>query len=333
MKKQIEIAYQYLIDGEITKAVMLCLRIARQTNDISNIAFFLQELSSDNKASLTTFFGETAHLTSDSQKKIWELATQRWLSERELPESFLGKDRIYDKGIGELESSIKSSQESLSDYTLPSGMTPYDTAAFENSSRSKRESLRLWIGILSAIKEKVRARCLNFLITIEKQISFQEEFFNFQNQSVHSVINFFKRNENDIYLKTMKICELASKLDGENRSLLLTEIRRTIQAMADFFFPPTDELYLCQDGKDRKMDADAYLNRLQEFIKISFRKSHLRDLIVLDSENLASYSRKLNDLAGKGVHNYISEHEANYSLYTFFTLGSNLIFLYEEKKT
>jgi hypothetical protein len=69
--------------------------------------------------------------------------------------------------------------------------------------------------------------------------------------------------------------------DDESYSLLLTEIRRAIKAIADFFYPPINKVVTCLDGKERLLGEEQYLNRLHEYIMNIKNKPTSRKLLLL----------------------------------------------------
>lgn len=335
MKKIIEDGYSYLCEDRLINAAMVCLRIARKLNDYWNIGYFLRETTSDIETFNDIFFSETSSLKEDSSKYLFEKTRDRWIKERTLPDGneHSKNPMVYPKSVGELEANLRTFESAINDYQTPQGMTPFDTAYFEDSNAQIRGTLRKNIRELSTIKERIRARCYNYLITIEKQYEAQQKQSSHDLNLIHEVNNYFKSNNTDIHNKLIKICELAESNEQESWSLLLTEIRRAISSVADFYYPPQNDEVKCCDGANRMLGKEQYLNRIQEYIRKFIKKSTSRELLLLEFDNLDKIIRKLNELSSKGVHDTVTKRESRQCLYSFYAFCSNLVCAIELKET
>jgi hypothetical protein len=334
MNELIEKAFKKLEENDIVQCISLCLRLARLNNDYLNTAMFLREVSTDRKAFQETLFNETKHLNKEAQKFIFEKTLDKWLAERQMSYKDIGPNepKINVSSIGELLNDIRIAEESLKDFKTPTRMTPIDTASFEDENQKLRGKTRLYLGELNIVIERIRARCLNFLITLEKQNKEQEDAKKIQLNFFNEVNNFFKERDNSVYIKLLKSLELLNHNDEESHSLLLTEIRRCIKSVADYFYPAKNEKIKCFDGQERLLGDDQYLNRLSEFIYSTSKQKNSRELLIEELENLDRISRKLNDLSSKGVHSNVNFREAKHCLLSFYNFVSNLILLQQEKE-
>ena len=68
-----------------------------------------------------------------------------------------------------------------------------------------------------------------------------------------------------------------------------------------------------------------YLNRLHEFVLRSFSKSISNELIKAELEHLMVFSKKLNEIASKGVHTQVTESEAKQGLLGLYLFLANVI--------
>ena len=333
MKELIENGYKLLEDDKLTQAVSVCLRIARKNKDYINIAIFLKELSTDKRISYETFINDTNHFDKDVQKQLFDFGLERWLNERN-PSYSTQKDdnqKCYIKSVGELIADIKDLEDSINDFNTPSGMTPIDTAYYEIENQNKKVNARNYLGELYTIKERIRARCINYLITIERQIESQKKADTIQYDFINEVNNYYKELDKNIYDKLLKTLELLKNSDDESNSLLLTEVRRTIKAVADYHYPPVDNEAICSDGQKRLLGENEYLNRLEEFINTSVKKSISKELLLLEFDNLNKIIKKLNKLSSKGVHSSVSKREAKQCFISFYNFLSNIIMVIQEK--
>lgn len=208
---------------------------------------------------------------------------------------------------------------------LPSGMGEFDTAAFTDRYHNQKVQLRLRIRALYALKERIRSRCLNYAISVERQLEAQRKAQRFLDEIETEVNNFFKARSDDVYMKLQKASQLIDSGDSEDRSLLLTEVRRAIKSAADYFYPATAKPVMCADGVERGMGEEQYLNRLQEFLATGVQKSTSRDLLNAEFQHLAQLARRLNDVAAKGVHADVSVAEGKQGLLGLYLFLFNVV--------
>lgn len=177
-------------------------------------------------------------------------------------------DSVVIRSIGELESDLVNTKDQLSrDHQVPQGMHPFDTAAFEDCTRSIKPVFREYLGKLTTIIERVKSKCYNYLVQVELILSEQEKQTKAFDGAIVDVLGYFKSTDRSVYDKLIKVGQLAVESDGESRSLLLTEVRRAYKGAVDHFYPPTDEPVLCVDGKKRDLGEDRYLNRAREYVR------------------------------------------------------------------
>jgi len=316
--------YEHLEADHVEKAVMSCLRIARQLNDYMNAAIFIRELYPNKNEVARVLYDDVSHLNEDTLKFIWQKSLDQWISLHTLDFDIVGKKQTADSSddsprflmvsAGELEGELKQLEGAIADMTLPTGMHPVDTAMFMDSFTHSKAEIRLRIKALLTIKARIKSRCLNYAIRIERQILRQKKTQNFLVDVQSYVNNYFSARDENVYDKLQKASQLVTSTESEDAALLLTEIRRSLNAAANFFYPPLDHDEICSDGIKRKMGNDQYLNRLQEFIITKIKKSAARDLLAEELNYMISFIRRLNDIASKGVHGSVTLGEAKQGL-------------------
>jgi len=322
--------YDHLENDDVDKAVMTCLRIARNLQDFLYIAIFLRELYPVKRDFLRVLYDETNHLNEEAKKYLYETSLENWIDTHTLPYSFAednGGDEknILAIGVGEIKSYIEQWEKTIQDLTLPSGMGKFDTAAFTEMYNHKKELIRERIRAANTIKERIKTKCLNYAIKIERQIQSQQKSETFLQECYNEVNNYFKAHSEDVYTKLQKASQLVGSNDPEDFSLLLTQVRRAIKAAADFFYPPKTELVTCSDGQIRVLGNEQYLNRFQEFILTSFQKSSSRALLKAEFEYLSVFARRLHDVASKGVHSEVTMQDAKQGIIGLYMFLYNII--------
>ncbi len=328
--------YEYIENGHVDKAVMGCLRIARHLKDYLYIAIFLREMYPNNKELMRLIYEDADHLNEKAQKFLYEKSFKYWLESHTLDFSLAPNDcgeerNVFTLGVGELDSEIEQSERSIQDMAIPSGMGEFDTAAFTDRYNNKKVWLRLRIKAAQTVKERIKTRCLNYAIRVEKQLEAQRKTQSFLEQVQNDVNNYFKAKSEDVYTKLQKAAQLVESDNPEDLSLLLTQVRRSIKAAADFFYPPPDQKNKCSYDTERVLDNEHYLNRLQEFLADNLAKSSSRDLLYAEFDHLVAIARRLNKVTSKGVHATVSISEAKQGLITLYLFLYNVCSHLQEK--
>lgn len=321
-EKAIARVYEHLENNDVEKAVMACLRIARAAKDYLNAAIFLRELYPNKIEVARALYDDAAHLKKDDQKFLLQTSLNRWL---ELHTVDLGFEEDEDKAdgdkknvlmaaAGELDSELEQWKAAINDFALPPGLGEFDTAAFADRFVSHKSDIRIRIRAISKVKARLKARCLNYAIGIERQLDLQKKGQGFLESVQNEVNNYFKARSEDVFVKLQKAAQLAASAELEDFSLLLTEVRRALKASADYFYPAVSGKIVCADGKERELGDEQYLNRLNEFVARSLLRSASQELIVAELDHLTSFFRRLNDMASKGVHGPVTLSEARQGL-------------------
>jgi hypothetical protein len=267
-------------------------------------------------------YDDTAHLKKDDQKFLHQTSLNRWLDLHTVDLGFEGdedkpdgdKRNVLMVAAGELDSELEQWKAAINDFALPPGMGEFDTAAFADRFVSHKSDIRIRIRAISTVKARLKARCLNYAIGIERQLDLQKKGQGFLESVQNEVNNYFKARSDDVFLKLQKAAQLAASTELEDFSLLLTEVRRALKASADFFYPAASGKIKCADGEERELGEEQYLNRLQELVARRLARSTSKDLISAELDYLAAFFRRLNEMASKGVHGPVTIIEAKQGL-------------------
>ncbi|MCW9032908.1 MAG: hypothetical protein OQJ97_01720 [Rhodospirillales bacterium] len=334
----LERIYENLEEDKVELAVMACLRIARISKDYLNAAYFFRELYPNKKEVARFILDDTSHLKKDAYKFILETSFDRWINTRTLEFSFPNEDDDYRDeeqsvllvAVGEIDSEIEQCDGMISDLQIPQGMGEFDTAAFTDHQKNH---VRLRRRALQTIRSRIRTRCLSYSIQIENQLNTQSKNQKILETVQNEVNNYYKSRSKDIYEKLHKAATLATSTDPEDSALLLTEVRRGLKAVADYYFPPVHGMHKCIDGMKRQLGEEQYLNRLQEFLAKSLRTSASKELLESELEYLVKFIRRLNNIASKGVHSSVTLSESRQGLIgLYFSLFNISQYLNEKEK-
>lgn len=127
--------FEHLEQDHVEKAIMGCLRVARNANDTLQAVVFLRELYPNKQEVARMLLDETSHLNDEARKFLWETSLERWLDVHTLDFSLGGKKDGQERNVlmisvGELESELLQWERVIADMNVPPGMDPFDTAAF-----------------------------------------------------------------------------------------------------------------------------------------------------------------------------------------------------------
>jgi hypothetical protein len=79
--------YDHLENDDVDKAVMTCLRIARNLQDYLYAAIFLRELYPVRRDFLRVLYDDTSNLTEEAQKHLDKTSLEYWIDTHTLPYS------------------------------------------------------------------------------------------------------------------------------------------------------------------------------------------------------------------------------------------------------
>jgi hypothetical protein len=323
--------FDHVETGDVDKAVRASLRLSRHIGDHMSTALFLRELVDDKNEIGRVLFDETSHLNEEAQKYLFTHSFERWLKSRTLPHHRgntsqpEGERNVLVISVGEFLAEIEQCERSISDLTIPPTMGQFDSAAFTDRHENIKGHFRLRIRAINAIKSRILNQCLNFAIHIEKQLEAQQKSVTFLQSAQNEVQNYFRSRSEDVYEKLLKANQLVDSTSPEDHSLLLTQVRRAVKSVADFFYPAEDQPKRCADGTERVLGDEQYLNRLHEFVYTRFPRSTSSDLLRAEVQYLLAFAKRLNDVASKGVHSDVTMAEAKQGLLGLYLFLYNLL--------
>lgn len=335
LSELIERIFDHVENREVDKAARACLRLSRRIGDHMSTAIFLRELVEDRQEVGRVLFEDTPHLKEEAQKYVYEQSFKRWLRSRTLPFPLAVEENeernVLVTPVGEFPAELDQCEKAIADLSIPPTMGEYDSAAFTDRYADMKGVWRLRIRAVETVRSRVLNQCQNLAIRIERQLLAQEKTNTFLQRAQNEVQNFFRARSDDVYVKLQKANQLVDSESKEDLSLLLTQVRRAINSVADHFYPPVSGKVTCADGVPRSLGTDQYLNRLHEFVYTKFSRSTSTDLLRAELDNLLVFARKLNDVGSKGVHTEVSLAEAQQGFVGLYMFLFNVIVRLESK--
>lgn len=332
-QKIIESIHASLDDDKIEPAIRHCLRLARVSKDLIFTGVFLRHLCRDAKEFAEQIFADIEHLPKEHQQFLEQTTRKRWVEIRSLPNPIVltsesGLETALDfvtLPAGLLDENILQIKEQIAGLRIPSGMDPYDIAAFTDSFDAKKERLRTLLAAYCTVKARLKTLCTSYVSRFEQQLESQKKTHDFLYDLLNEVNNYFKGRSDLIYAKLQKASKLSGSTDPEDAALLLTEVRRALKDVADLVYPPKKGSVCCLDGKERDLGEDKYLRRLHEFLAQCSAGSTSKELLKAELQQLGLYTEKINQLASKGVHAAVTLAEAKQGLVGLYFFLFNII--------
>jgi hypothetical protein len=181
--------FEHLENDDVDSAVMTCLRIARNLQDHLYAAIFLREFYPVRKEFIRILVDDTSQLKREAQEFLDKTSLEYWLEIHTLDYGLAVDDDGEEKnvlafGVGEIKPELEQWERSIEDLKLPPGMGEFDAAAFTDRYNNKKEWIRLRIRAVHTVKERIKTRCLNYAIRIEKQLQSQQKSEGFLQESL-----------------------------------------------------------------------------------------------------------------------------------------------------
>ncbi|WP_100485020.1 hypothetical protein [Mycobacteroides abscessus] len=111
----------------------------------------------------------------------------------------------------------------------------------------------------------------------------------------------------------------------EDYAHALTSSRRLIKALADALYPARVEEVEGIDGTPRSMSDDRYKNRLTEFVRSHVEGKRHKQVVVQILGDLYGRLNALDGLASKGVHDDVTQAEAELCVVWTYMLAGDIV--------
>lgn len=336
IKKITRDIFSALDENRLDIAVSRCARAARILKDYASFALFTRMSLASRDESQRAIIEFMDDQSEEAVKLIHRISLTRWMKllvvdedDKTTPTADRQILMVSAAGIAEELTQI---EKYIAELVIPDSLDPYDAAALYQSHRDIRLGWRNRIRILNQISARMSFVCHNYASQIETYLVTATQASSFLSKAQAEVDNHFQSRSPSAMAKLQKAASLLASTDTEDAALLLTEVRRAMNAVADALYPPSDGEVVCSDGKTRKLGNDQWLNRLHEYIGISCKASTARRVLKAELEYVGTYAARLNELASKGVHGEVTFNEARQGLVSLYLFLFNLINLTEAER-
>lgn len=304
--------------------LMMCLRVARLTNDTDAIEWLQYENSGYPR-------DEDGRVISEA----WNTAYNRGRGS-------YNKDKqrvIFTTLASELEGRIYSNRTALNNFSTSGASVSGDYANLAMNTLTRSVSNNT-VSLLNDITEEERklallkAQYYDYASKKHIELSFSSTTADVFSVYREKVDSYFSKLPSDIISKLRAIDDKINSNNPELYSQALTTCRRLFGDVADELFKInfpnyTEKMYKTKSGKEIDVSGEHYKNKLSAVIEKLQDKSANKCLIGSNILYLIDRMDTLNDLQCKGVHNEISKEDAMQCIiHTYICLGDILSLQY-----
>lgn len=300
--------------------LMMCLRVARLTNDEDAITWLQYENNGYPR-------NEKGYILS----KAWEIA---WNHGRGSYDKDKGKVVFSDLAL-EVEGRISSQKSALNNYTT-NGVSLSGDYAYVAMDKLTSTVSNYTVALLKDISENerklslLRAQYYDYISKKHIELSFSNTTADIFSMYREKVDNYFSNFSSEITSKLRAIDDKINSNNPELYSQALTTCRRLFGDVADELFKKhfpnyTEKTYKTKSGKEIDVSGEHYKNKLSAVIEKLQDKSTNKCLVGSSIIYLIDRMDNLIDLQCKGVHNEISKDDAMQCIiHTYICLGDVL---------
>lgn len=317
--------------GSLAAVTRKAIRIARLRNDFENLLWLELEMHKvDNKPGQDRITKEVLpHFTKEAFDGLMKRYLAEWAHERE---DKTAKDdaNIMALTVEEMEKHIDHYTRVAQAAQVPSGMLPFDTAAFHDSGRTMQVGASIQRTKLETVLARVRERVSAYLSQSETQLVFGQlnaDIFERNRQYVDGLLRSLCP---EAFEQFRSAYERTRSGDVEARAHAMTSCRRILKTVADRLYPPTSTPIRGRDGKTRELSDEKYVARLWQYISDHCEHGTAGELLSTRADELGRRLDGLYDLACKGAHANVTEDEMNQCVIHTYLLIGDLLRLYDK---
>lgn len=300
--------------------LMMCLRVARLTNDEDAITWLQYENSGYPE-------DENGFIFANAWKVGWKHGRGSYDKEK--------KKVIFTQLSSALEGRISSQKDALKNFSTSGASVSGDYAlvAMGALTRSVSESTEVLLKDITEDERKLsllRAQYYDYVSKKHIELSFSNTTADVFSIYREKVDNYFAKFPTEI---TSKLRAIDDKINSDNPELYsqaLTTCRRLFEDVADELFKihfPNykGKMYKTKSGKEIDVSGEHYKNKLSAVIEKLQDKSTNKCLVGSSIIYLIDRMDNLINLQCKGVHNEISKDDAMQCIiHTYICLGDVL---------
>ena len=300
--------------------LMLCLRVARLTNDEDVIQWLEYENSGYPR-------NENGHIVSVAWSCAWKNGRGSYNEKKE--------KIVFSDLASELEGRISARKSAISNFSTNGASVSGDYALVAMHSLTDTVT-RSTGSLLKSIAEDERklfilkSKYYDYASKKHIELSFGNTTADIFSVYRENVDAYFSKLAPETISKLRAIDDKINSGNPELYSQALTTCRRLFESVSEELFNEVfpnyqQKTYKTKSGKEIDVSGEHYLNKLSAVIESLQDKSHNKSLVGSNITYLLDWISNLNDLQCKGVHNEITKEDAMQCIiHTYICLGDIL---------
>ncbi|MCV7103414.1 hypothetical protein [Mycobacterium palustre] len=227
--------------------------------------------------------------------------------------------------MSQLEENVAAMERAYDDAEPPSGLTPIDAAFARERAEKTRSALLPVLQTRRGILGKIRQDVYDYLISVEMDLlagKANSDIFRRAQLYINEALRKYAPEALDMFVAAQ---ERLSSGTSEDYAHALTSCRRVIKELADALYPATGEDVEGIDGVKRGMTDERYKNRLTEYVRTQVEGTRQRRTVMQIVSDLYTRLNALDGLASKGVHDKITQAEAETCVVWTYMLAGDIV--------
>jgi len=227
--------------------------------------------------------------------------------------------------VSQLEDNLSALERAYDDAEPLPNLTPIDAAFAAERATTTRAHLLPDLQWTKGALGKIRQDVHDYLVSVEADLLAGKVNSDIFQRAQLYINEALRRYAPDALNKFVAAQEALSSGTSEDYAHALTSSRRLIKALADALYPPRDDDVEGVDGISRSMTDDKYKNRLTEYVRANVEGRRQRQTVVQIVSELYSRLNALDGLASKGVHDDVTQAEAETCVVWTYMLAGDIV--------
>ncbi|MCV7100728.1 hypothetical protein [Mycobacterium palustre] len=233
--------------------------------------------------------------------------------------------KISGLSVSQLEDNLAALERAYDDAQPPSGLSPGDTYYAARRADETRANLLPDLQWHRAVLGKIRQFVHDYLVSVEEDLlAGKAESDIFQRAKIY-INDALQKLAPDALNMFVASQESLSAGKPEDYAHAAVSCRRLIKALADAVYPARDEDVTGIDGNLRSMSDDKYKNRLTEYVRNNVEGKRHKQAVAQIVSDLTSRLNALDGLANKGVHDVVTQAEAEVCVVWTYMLAGDIV--------
>jgi len=233
--------------------------------------------------------------------------------------------KISGASVSQLEDNLRALERAYDDAEPASNLTPIDAAFAAERAADTRAKLLPDLQWTRGTLGKIRQDVHNYLVSVETGLMAGKVNSDIFQRAQLYINEALKKYAPDALNKFVASQESLSSGSTEDYAHALTSSRRLIKALADALYPARGDEVEGIDGIPRSMSDDKYKNRLTEYVRINVEGKRHRQTVAQIVSDLYSRLNALDGLASKGVHDEVTQAEAETCVVWTYMLAGDIV--------